>query len=122
MFLQKHFGKSAPSTELEDILQNLMFLLKTKRGSGYFLQNFGLSDVGYRTPEEMVVTLTNEITENVRLFEPRVELLRIDEEYADDGKRSRLVITLRHRDAGEKLAIVVDLQKPSFDVVAVEGK
>jgi phage baseplate assembly protein W len=126
MFLYKHFvGGQEGTTELDDIIRNLNFVLKTKRGCGYFLQNFGLSDVGYRTPEEMVVALTAELEENIRLYEPRVAMSEIDEEYDDAGQRTKLVVGLRMRSAGEKLAIVIDLKKNQIDVRPVktpEGK
>jgi phage baseplate assembly protein W len=120
MFLYKNFvGGQEKTTELEDIVRNLGHVLKTKRGCGYFLENFGLSDVGYRTPEEMVVALTAELEENIRLFEPRVVVTGIDEEYDDAGHRTHLVVGLRVRDATEKLAIVFDLKKNQLDVRAV---
>ena len=123
MFLYKHFvSPEAPGTELEDISRNLSFVLKTKRGAGYFLKNFGLTDVGYRTPEEMVVGITAEIEENIRLFEPRVVLAGVDEEYSDSGGRTKLVVNLRRRDAKERIAIVVDLEKNKLDVQPVKKK
>jgi phage baseplate assembly protein W len=121
MFLHKHFvGGQEGVTELDDIVRNLGFVLKTKRGCGYFLENFGLSDVGYRTPEEMVKALTAELEENIRLYEPRVVVGEIEEEYDDAGQRTRLVVALKVRDAGERLAIVIDLKKNQIDVRAVK--
>ena len=117
MFLYKNFvDPEGAGTELDDIARNLGFVLRTKRGCGYFMRNFGLSDVGYRTPEEMVLGLTAEIEENLRLFEPRVALTGIDEEYDDDGARTTLVANLRLRDTKEKLAIIFDLQKNQIDI------
>jgi phage baseplate assembly protein W len=123
MFLYKHFvGGQEGVTELDDIVRNLNFVLKTKRGCGYFLETFGLSDVGYRTPEEMIVALTAELEENIRLYEPRVVVGQIDEEYDDAGQRAKLVVALRVRDASERLAIVVDLKKNQIDVRAVKPR
>ncbi len=117
MFLYKNFLGGHPTTELEDVVRNLSNVLGTKRGTGYFLPNFGTSDVGFRTPEEMVVALTAEIRENVRLWEPRVEVIDIDEDWDDAGKRTRLSVRMRLRASGEKLQVVVDLAKRTFDVV-----
>jgi phage baseplate assembly protein W len=123
MFLYKHFvGGQAAMSELDDIIRNLGFVLKTKRGCGYFLESFGLSDVGYRTPEEMIVTMTAELEENIRLYEPRVIVSEIDEEYDDAGQRTKLVVGLRMRDASERLAIVIDLKKNQLDVRAVKPR
>ena len=116
MFLYKHFVSGQEDSEIEDIVRNLNFVLKTKRGTGYFLESFGLSDVGFRTPEEMITTLTAELTENIRLYEPRVELVDIDEEHDDEGHRVRLVVNLRMRSAADILQIVVDLKRNVFDV------
>lgn len=52
MFLRKHFLDGAELTLLEDIKQNLSWILSTWRGSGYSLEDFGVSDVGFRTPGE----------------------------------------------------------------------
>jgi hypothetical protein len=123
MFLYKHFlGPEHAGSEVEDIARNLAFVLKTKRGCGYFLQNFGLSEVGHRTPEEMVVGLTAEIEENIRLFEPRVVVVGVDEEYGSDGGRTKLVVMLRPRDAKERLSIVVDLRTKTVDVQPVKKR
>ncbi|WP_437594393.1 GPW/gp25 family protein [Sorangium sp. So ce1000] len=119
MFLYKHFVSGQGTSEGEDVVRNLRFVLGTKRGAGYFLPSFGLTDVGYRTHEEMVVTLMAEIEENIRLFEPRVEVLGIDEVYDDDGGRARLEVNLRLRGTEERLELVVDLATRTFDFRAV---
>lgn len=120
MFLYKHFVGGNKLGELDDVIRNLNNVLRSKRGTGYFLDHFGLSEVGFRTPEEMVTTLSAELRENIRLFEPRVELINIDEDYDDDGGRSRLVVKLRLRGAKERLRIVFDLQKNTLDIEPVE--
>src|SRR5262245_41858200 len=111
MFLYKHFVGGDHLSEMDDVIRNLNHVLRSKRETGYFLRNFGLNEVGFRTPEEMVTALTAELRENIRLYEPRVELIDIDEDYDDDGGRARLVVALRLRSAKEKLQIVFDLQK-----------
>lgn len=121
MFLYKHFIGGAATSEVEDVIRNLNNVLTSRRGSGYFLASFGLSEVGHRTPEEMVVTLTAEIKENVRLYEPRVELVDVDEVYDDDGKRVRLLVSLRLRGAGERLRITVNLADKTFDIQPLKG-
>jgi phage baseplate assembly protein W len=116
MFLTKHF-LGIKSDEADDIRRNLGFVLSTKRGSGYFLQNFGLSDVAFRTPEEAVTKLTEELEENIRLYEPRVALVKVNEVYDDDGRRVRLVAVLRRRESRELLKLVVNLESRTFDIV-----
>ncbi len=116
MFLYKHFIAGSETSELDDVIRNLGFVLRTKRGCGYFIPQFGLSDVGYRTPEELVTSLRAEIAENVRLFEPRVQLLDVDEVYDDDGKRVRLVVNMKLREGSDRLRLVIDLRNNSFDI------
>ncbi|WP_437629878.1 GPW/gp25 family protein [Sorangium sp. So ce315] len=114
MFLYKHFVGGPDTREIDDVIRNLGHVLGTKRGAGYFLRSFGLTDVGYRTPEEMIVTLTAEIAENIRLYEPRVELLGIDEAYDEDGGRARLEVKLKLRSSSERLRLVVDPAARTF--------
>lgn len=116
MFLHKHFGTGPEGDLLDDVIRNLRHVLGTKRGHGYFLPSFGLTDVGHRTPEEMVVALTAEIQENIRLYEPRVELVDIDEEYEEEGRRARLVVHVRLREAGERLRLRFHVPEGRFDI------
>ena len=116
MFLRKHFLDGAELSVLEDVMQNLRWIFSTRRGSGYFLEDFGIGDVGFRTPSEMVVSMTDEIRHNIRVYEPRVEVIDVDEDYDDNGKQPKLIVRLRLRDQKEKLEVVVDLAQKSFDV------
>jgi hypothetical protein len=120
MFLTKHFSDEPEGSEIDDVIRNLGFVLSTKRGYGYFLESFGLTDTGFRTTEEMVLVMSREIAENIRLYEPRVALLDIDEVY--DKGRARLVVNLRMRDRDEKLKLVVDLTERKFDITPVAPK
>jgi hypothetical protein len=120
MFLYKHFVGGPNTSELDDIGRNLGFLFSAKRGCGYFLESFGLTDTGFRTMSEMVTTLTREIEENVRLYEQRVELVKIDEKYSKG--RARLIVQLRVRETQEKLTLTVNLADRTFDIRPVETK
>lgn len=122
MFLRKHFLDRATLSQLDDIMQNLRWIFSTRRGSGYFLEDFGVSDTGFRTPAEMVVATTNEIRHNIRMYEPRVEVIDIDEDWDDVTDQPKLIVRLRLRDQKEKLNIVVDLAKRSFDVQPVPAR
>nr|PZN19149.1 MAG: hypothetical protein DIU78_21555 [Pseudomonadota bacterium] len=115
MFLYKHFMGARPDED-EDIRRNLGFVLSTKRGCGYFLDSFGLSDMAFRTPEEAVTRLSQELEENIRLYEPRVRLVKINEVYDDDGRRVRLVAILARRASTQELELVIDLENRTFDL------
>lgn len=119
MFLYKHFVGNREVSEMDDIVRNLGFVLSSKRGCGYFIESFGTTDTGFRTTAEMVMTMTRDIEENVRLYEQRVELVGIDEQYVDG--RARLVVNLRVREGKEKLKLTVDLAERTFDIRPVEA-
>jgi predicted component of type VI protein secretion system len=119
MFFRKHFLDGVELSVLEDVMQNLNWIFSTRRGSGYFLEDFGVSDVGFRTPSEMVVTMTDEIRQTIRLYEPRVEVIDVDEDWDEITNQPKLILRLRLRKQSDKLEVVVDLAKRSFDVRAV---
>lgn len=120
MFFSKHFLAAAVD-ELQDIERNLGFLLSSKRACGYFLENFGLGEMTFRTPEEAVVRLSAEIEENIRLYEPRVELIKIGEVYDDDG-RVKLVVRLRVRTRDEALRLIIDPKDGKFEFETDEAQ
>lgn len=97
-----------PETPLEDILRNIGYLLRAKRGSGSFLRHFGLTETGFRTAEEMLNTLSQEIKEGFALHEPRVEVTEIEEEYPDDDPRPRLLVHCRLKESQAKLSLLLD--------------
>lgn len=116
MFLYKHFLSTpdeANTDETEDILRNLGYILSSKRGCSHFRPLFGLSDVAFRTPEEAVTQISQEVLENVRLYEPRVRLIRVDEQYDDDGRRASLIVVLRPWSDEPDIHLRVDLQNGS---------
>lgn len=114
-FHRKFFGKTC--SERDDVVRNLRHLLESKRGTGYFREQLGITETGYRTPEQMVASLSEEIRENIRLFEPRLEVVTIDERW-DDAGRIRLEVTCRERSGGAPLHIIAasDSGRLSFDV------
>jgi phage baseplate assembly protein W len=118
MLLHRLFGKGDVGSELDDVIRNLGYVLKTKRGSGYFLPNFGLSDAGYRTPEEMVTSVSAELRETITVYEPRVEFLDVDESYDDDRSRPTIVVSLRLRATGTRLSLRFDMAAKTFSIEA----
>lgn len=106
-FLYRKFLKGE-ETPLEDVLRNLGYLLRSKRGAASFLPGFGLTETGFRTAEEMLTQLSEEIRENIRLYEPRVEVTEIEEDYDDEGGHPRLVVHCRLKSTQEQLSVVLD--------------
>ncbi|UOA10462.1 GPW/gp25 family protein [Methylobacter sp. S3L5C] len=69
---------NAEDLEIKSIIDNLNNVLGTKRDYGFFLQNFGLSDYRYLGNSDYIEkALVTEITENIKLFEPRIVLNKI---------------------------------------------
>jgi predicted component of type VI protein secretion system len=122
VFLRKHFLDGAELSVLEDVMQNLTWIFSTRRGSGYFLDDFGISDTGFRTPAEMVVSMTDEIRQTIRLYEPRVEVIDVDEDWDDVTNQPKLTLRLRLRAQSEKLEVIVDLAKRTFDVRPIAAR
>lgn len=116
MFLKRKFlGQSTARDNIEDIVENLRAVLTTKRGCGHFLPDFGLTETGYRTSEEMVVELSRELRENIKRFEPRVKITEIDDEYDDLGK-VRLIVHCEIIQNGRRLAMALDPFNRTFEI------
>jgi predicted component of type VI protein secretion system len=115
VFLHRHFVRDAPRTELEDVVRNLGYVLGAKEGCGSFLRGFGLSETGYRTPEQMLVDLSKELRVAIGSYEPRVEIVEIEEVYGDDGRVS-LAVHCRLRSTGERLGLAVDPASRAVEV------
>jgi predicted component of type VI protein secretion system len=115
MFLHRHFVRGDPGTELDDVVRNLGYVLGAKEGCGSFLRGFGLTETGYRTPAQMLVELAEELRGCITQYEPRVEIVEIEEVYSDDGKVS-LAVHCRMRSTGAKVGLAVD---PASRLVSV---
>jgi len=64
--------------DINVIMGNLNNILGTKRGYGFFLEKFGLSDYKHiSSHDDIVDMLSNEIKENIELFEPRIKVKKI---------------------------------------------
>jgi phage baseplate assembly protein W len=69
-----------------------------------------------RQGDELFVKLMDEVAENVRLYEPRVDLIgKIKEMHDDEGKGARLLATMRCRHSGEVLRMTIHVTKRAFD-------
>jgi predicted component of type VI protein secretion system len=105
-FLHRKF-LGVEETLTEDVLRNLGNLLRAKRGAASVLPSFGLTETGFRTAAEMLTQLTQEIRENIALYEPRVEVTEIEQGTASDG-RPCLVVHCRLRGTQEALSVVFE--------------
>jgi len=127
MFLYKHFIDPTISDETEDVVRNLGHIFAARRGTGYFIPSFGLTGPGRRKGDEMLVLLMQEIEENIRLYEPRVELVgKIKEFHDNKAKSAKLVTTMRCLGSQEivRMTANVSTQKVDFEILppdAVKG-
>lgn len=106
MLYRKFLG--GEETLEQEVQRNLGYLLRAKRGAASFLPHFGLSETGFRTPEEMLTRLSEEIRENIRLYEPRVEVTEIEEDYESEDGRPRLVVHCRLKATQQPLSLVFE--------------
>lgn len=119
MFLRRKFLGEAPVSESEAIEGDLVHLFATRRGTGCFLPNFGFTDTGYRTPTERVERLSAEIRENLRLFEPRLQVVEIDDRYQEDGN-VQLHVHCRVLSTQDRVQLVVGPKGELLKVGAAE--
>lgn len=92
MLLQK-FYKRKQTDELHAIIANLNRVLNTKKGFGSYVKEFGVGDWNaWKARKAIIETLMDEIKENIKLFEPRVQLDEIEEVKADTPFRIRFQV------------------------------
>jgi predicted component of type VI protein secretion system len=94
-------------TELEDVIRNLRHVLGARRGAASILPDFGLSGLVPSTPEELYKWIDREVRQVILRYEPRVEIVEIEEDYDEDG-RPRLRLHLRLRSSAEDLRLLLD--------------
>lgn len=89
MFLRKFQRRQSEEGLLQSVIDNLNNVLNTKKGFGSFVREMGIGDWNeYKARDKIIETIIAEIKENVRLFEPRVEMREISE--VDSGSPFRL--------------------------------
>ncbi len=82
-FLNKFMQKLPENNELSEfqaIIDNLNNILNTKKDFGFFLDDFGVRDLGeYSSHGNISQEITEEIRKNIEKFERRVEVHKISE-------------------------------------------
>ena len=106
MFLQRHFMNDERS-ELDDIEQNLAFVLKTKRGASHDFNAMGMPDLHFSTTADAVNTLKIAVPELVERLEPRLEVVSVTDDYDDNG-RPFITVKCRQRTTGNRVDLVID--------------
>ena len=108
----RRFRTSKPTDDvhakLAPIIDNLNYILNTKKGFGSFISDLGIGDYNaYRAREKIIETIIHEIKENIAKYEPRVRLEQIKEVESDTPFRLRF----------EMKCMFIDGQKPVFVVI-----
>ncbi|NBD12984.1 MULTISPECIES: GPW/gp25 family protein [Corallococcus] len=106
-FLHRKF-LGVTETPREAVLRNLGHLLQAKLGAASVLPGFGLTETGFRSDAERLAGLGAEIRETLSRYEPRVEVLEIDEDPAQTEGAPGLVVHLVLRDTGEPVDLLLD--------------
>ncbi|MBK9265469.1 MAG: hypothetical protein IPM54_37495 [Polyangiaceae bacterium] len=97
-------------------MRNLRHVLGTRRGTGSFVPSFGLTGPGPRQGDEMLVRLMDEVAENLRLYEPRVELVgKIKEVHDNDGTGARILATMRCIESGNIVRMTIHVTQRGFE-------
>ena len=97
-------------TEVESILRNLGYVLTAKRGASSILPDYGLTDLVAGTAEEYFLWLDREVRQTIDRYEPRVEVVEVEEDVDDDGQ-TRMRLSLRIRSSQESLQLLLDPQR-----------
>ncbi len=87
-FLKKFIHTSAERSKKSDfhgIIDNLNNILNTKKNFGYFLDDFGIRDLGeYTSHGNISKEIIEEIRKNIEKYESRVEVISIVEIHDSD--------------------------------------
>jgi type VI secretion system lysozyme-like protein len=117
--LRKLVGyKTKPNVdEVSSIIDNLHIILNTKRGYGFFLQNFGLSDYHHlHSGDDIAKMVVREISENIALFEPRLTLVNVKAIKDSNVARLSFRIDCQIRESAYSLKLFLDPIRKRYQV------
>jgi type VI secretion system lysozyme-like protein len=90
--------------DIKDIIENLNYVLNTKKGYGSFLSDFGIRDMNeYSSRDHLAVAIMEEVKYNIEQYEPRLQLVKISTENNNDPFRISFKIECRLRDTQKAL-------------------
>lgn len=108
VFVHRKFLGNDSTSEFDDVLRSVHYILESRRGSAWFRDDFGLGVEGCNTQEQFVSVLSRQIRETLTRYEPRLEILDIGEQHDRNGQ---VKLVVRCRVPGDDRTIVVS-QKP----------
>lgn len=120
MFLRRILGlpeeEPTVEAELEDVARNITLLLGSRRGAAWFEEEFGIEVSGARNPEQLLLQLQQQVTENLERYEPRVSIDDFDEHH--DTSPVQLEVTCSLKRSGDRFRIMVGPGiQPKFDLL-----
>ena len=119
MLLRKFYRDPRKWSELGSVIGNLNAVLNTKKGFGFWLENYGVGDYNeYKARKKIVTALIAEIKDNIATFEPRVRLDEIQEVPSDSPLRLRFQMKGVFLDDARPVYVVVDALR---HVATIEG-
>jgi len=119
-FLRKFARRSDPTPEdllLQGVIANLNNILNTRKGYGSFLHDFGIRDMNeFISRDHIALAVMKEVEENIRKYEPRVELVKITRVDDDNPLRLSFRIECRLRDTSQSIHMVFDSVRSSVSL------
>jgi type VI secretion system lysozyme-like protein len=89
---------------LKDIIENLNYVLNTKRGFGSFLPDFGIRDMSEcSSRDHLAAVIMEEVKYNIEQYEPRLQLVKIGTEKTNDPFRISFKIECTMKDTQKAL-------------------
>jgi type VI secretion system lysozyme-like protein len=90
--------------DLQDVIENLNYVLNAKKGFGSFLPDFGIRDMSEcSSRDHLAAAIMEEVKYNIENYEPRLELVKISTEKTDDPFRISFKIECRLRETQRAL-------------------
>jgi type VI secretion system lysozyme-like protein len=90
--------------DLQDIIENLNYVLNSKKGFGSFLQDFGIRDMSEcSSRDHLAAVIMEEVKYNIEHYEPRLQLVKISTEKTNDPFRISFKIECRMKDTQKAL-------------------
>lgn len=102
-------GKYEDDDEVNSIIENINNILSTRRGYGFFLQDFGMSDYHHlNSGNDIAEIIIKDLKENIENFEPRVEVVGIVNIKDDKVSRMSFSVDCLIRDNRQPLKLFLD--------------
>lgn len=108
--------------DLQEIIDNLNNILNTKKDYGAPLGNLGMSDLSaYTSKSDIGLKIIEEIRDNVARFEPRIEVVEIEQLDNDNPMYLSFRLHCRMRNRKEEMEVIFDSRNKWFNLDRVSS-